>query len=443
MMSVRALKPRDFYLNKLIAFKDTEPVKVVTGIRRCGKSSLLKLMIAWLKEQGISDDAIVEMNFESFAYKDMSADDVYAYVKERISKTGITYLFFDEIQRVPGWEEAINAFRVDFNCDIYVTGSNAYLLSSEYATYLSGRSVEIKMLPLSFKEFIEFNSLELREITTPLGTREKRVYDDNGQVYLLSDIFNLYLRFGGMPGIADVGFDQDRAMTLLDGIYNTVVVRDILEREQRRNQRQVTDSDLLQKIVRFLADNVGSIISASSIGNTLVNEGLLDAGKRSGGRNGTPSAHTVQAYIATLLEAYFFYEIKRFDIKGREFLRTLGKYYIVDIGLRNYLLGFRDRDTGHVLENVVYLELLRRGYDVAIGKIDRFEVDFIATKADEKLYIQVTESMRDEMVRERELRPLQKIQDNYKKLVLTLEPGIEREFGGIQVVNVVDWLIEI
>lgn len=443
MMSVRALKPRDFYLNKLIAFKDTEPVKVVTGIRRCGKSSLLKLMIAWLKEQGISDDAIVEMNFESFAYKDMSADDVYAYVKERISKTGITYLFFDEIQRVPGWEEAINAFRVDFNCDIYVTGSNAYLLSSEYATYLSGRSVEIKMLPLSFKEFIEFNSLELREITTPLGTREKRVYDDNGQVYLLSDIFNLYLRFGGMPGIADVGFDQDRAMTLLDGIYNTVVVRDILEREQRRNQRQVTDSDLLQKIVRFLADNVGSNISASSIGNTLVNEGLLDAGKRSGGRNGTPSAHTVQAYIATLLEAYFFYEIKRFDIKGREFLRTLGKYYIVDIGLRNYLLGFRDRDTGHVLENVVYLELLRRGYDVAIGKIDRFEVDFIDTKADEKLYIQVTESMRDEMVRERELRPLQKIQDNYKKLVLTLEPGIEREFGGIQVVNVVDWLIEI
>lgn len=443
MMSVRALKPRDFYLNKLIAFKDTEPVKVVTGIRRCGKSSLLKLMIAWLKEQGISDDAIVEMNFESFAYKDMSADDVYAYVKERISKTGITYLFFDEIQRVPGWEEAINAFRVDFNCDIYVTGSNAYLLSSEYATYLSGRSVEIKMLPLSFKEFIEFNSLELREITTLLGTREKRVYDDNGQVYLLSDIFNLYLRFGGMPGIADVGFDQDRAMTLLDGIYNTVVVRDILEREQRRNQRQVTDSDLLQKIVRFLADNVGSNISASSIGNTLVNEGLLDAGKRSGGRNGTPSAHTVQAYIATLLEAYFFYEIKRFDIKGREFLRTLGKYYIVDIGLRNYLLGFRDRDTGHVLENVVYLELLRRGYDVAIGKIDRFEVDFIATKADEKLYIQVTESMRDEMVRERELRPLQKIQDNYKKLVLTLEPGIEREFGGIQVVNVVDWLIEI
>lgn len=443
MMSVRALKPRDFYLNKLIAFKDTEPVKVVTGIRRCGKSSLLKLMIAWLKEQGIFDDAIVEMNFESFAYKDMSADDVYAYVKERISKTGITYLFFDEIQRVPGWEEAINAFRVDFNCDIYVTGSNAYLLSSEYATYLSGRSVEIKMLPLSFKEFIEFNSLELREITTPLGTREKRVYDDNGQVYLLSDIFNLYLRFGGMPGIADVGFDQDRAMTLLDGIYNTVVVRDILEREQRRNQRQVTDSDLLQKIVRFLADNVGSNISASSIGNTLVNEGLLDAGKRSGGRNGTPSAHTVQAYIATLLEAYFFYEIKRFDIKGREYLRTLGKYYIVDIGLRNYLLGFRDRDTGHVLENVVYLELLRRGYDVAIGKIDRFEVDFIATKADEKLYIQVTESMRDEMVRERELRPLQKIQDNYKKLVLTLEPGIEREFGGIQVVNVVDWLIEI
>lgn len=441
MMAVRALKPRDFYLQKLIAFQDTEPVKVVTGIRRCGKSSLLKLMIEHLKKQGVSKTSIIEINFEAFDFKDMKAKDVYEYVKTRLAPSGITYLFFDEIQRVEGWEEAINAFRVEFNCDIYLTGSNAYLLSSEYATYLSGRCVEIKMLPLSFKEFIEFQGLAIKEDNTVLGITKKRVYDENNHSYSLTEVFEIYLRFGGMPGIADVGFDQDRAMTLLDGIYNTVVVRDILDRELRRGQRQVTDATLLQKIVRFLADNIGSNISVSSIGNTLVNEGLLDDKNRDGGRQGKPSTHTVQAYINTLLESYFFYEIKRFDIKGKEFLRTLGKYYIVDIGLRNYLLGLRNRDTGHVLENIVYLELLRRGYDVAIGKVDRLEVDFIATKLDEKLYIQVTESMTEESVRNRELAPLQKIRDSYPKIILTLNPSLEREFDGIRVVDVVDWLV--
>ena len=219
--------------------------------------------------------------------------------------------------------------------------------------------------------------------------------------------------------------------------FHTVIMRDILERENRRGQKRVTDPVLLKKIIMFLADNIGSNISVSSIGNTLVNEGLLE----NGNRKGIPSVHTVQAYVNALLESYFFYDIKRFDIKGKEFLRTLGKYYIVDIGLRNYLLGFRDRDSGHAIENVVYFELLRRGYDVSIGKIDNSEVDFIATKPDNKLYVQVTKSMTSEDVRKRELTPLQKINDNYEKIVLSLNTGMDSSYDGIKSINLIDWLI--
>ena len=437
MIESHELKKREGYLNKLIGFRDTEPVKVVTGIRRCGKSSLLKLMALHLKETGVVPAQIIEMNFESYEFKDMTADDIYYYVKERIIEGKRMYLFFDELQRINGWENAVNAFRVDFNCDIYVTGSNAYLLSSEYSTYLSGRCVEIKMLPLSFKEFLYFHGFEVRETKSALGGMRKQVFDCNGERYDLRDVFDAYMRFGGMPGIADVGLNQEKALSLLDGIYSTVVVRDILEREKRRGQQRITDPILLRKIILFLADNVGSSISVNSIGNTLVSEGLLEDGRR----KGTPSTHTVQAYVNALLESYFFYDIKRFDIKGREYLRTLGKYYIVDIGLRNYLLGFRNRDSGHALENVVYFELLRRGYDVAIGKVDQAEVDFIATKADDKIYIQVTESMLGEEVRRRELAPLQKINDNYEKIVLSREPGMDTSYEGIKSINLVDWLL--
>ena len=437
MIESHELKKREGYLNKLIGFRDTEPVKVVTGIRRCGKSSLLKLMALHLKETGVVPAQIIEMNFESYEFKDMTADDIYYYVKERIIEGKRMYLFFDELQRINGWENAVNAFRVDFNCDIYVTGSNAYLLSSEYSTYLSGRCVEIKMLPLSFKEFLYFHGFEVRETKSALGGTRKQVFDGSGERYDLRDVFDAYMRFGGMPGIADVGLNQEKALSLLDGIYSTVVVRDILEREKRRGQQRITDPILLRKIILFLADNVGSSISVNSIGNTLVNEGLLADGRR----KGTPSTHTVQAYVNALLESYFFYDIKRFDIKGREYLRTLGKYYIVDIGLRNYLLGFRNRDSGHALENVVYFELLRRGYDVAIGKVDQAEVDFIAAKADDKIYIQVTESMLGEEVRRRELAPLQKINDNYEKIVLSREPGMDTSYEGIKSINLVDWLL--
>ena len=438
MIESHELKNRDLYLKKLIGFQDTEPVKVITGIRRCGKSSLLKLMIQHLRETGIQQEQIVEMNFESHDFRSMTSDEVYYYVKEKAVPGKRMYLFFDELQRIAAWEDAVNSFRVDLDCDIYITGSNAYLLSSEYSTYLSGRCVEIKMLPLSFREFLDFHNFEVRKTSNALGGTRRQVFDKTCERYDLREVFDAYMRFGGMPGIADIGLDQEKALSLLEGIYSTVVVRDILERKKRRGQRQITDSALLRKIVLFLADNIGSSVSASSIGNTLMNEGLLEDGKR----KGTPSPHTVQAYIGALLESYFFYEIKRFDIKGREYLRTLGKFYIVDIGLRNFLLGFRNRDSGHAIENVVYFELLRRGHDVAIGKIDSQEVDFIATTADDKLYIQVTESMQSEEIRKRELTPLQKIRDNYEKIVLSLEPGLDASYDGIKSLNLVDWLLD-
>ncbi|MGN0180665.1 MAG: ATP-binding protein [Monoglobaceae bacterium] len=431
------LKKRDLYLNKLISFCDMEPIKVITGIRRCGKSSLLKLMVEYLKDKGIDEDCIIEMNFESFEFKDMTERDFYNYVKERCVPGKRMYLFFDELQRIDKWEDAVNAFRVDLDCDIYLTGSNSHLLSSEYSTYLSGRCIEIKMLPLSFSEFLYFHDFEVKETQSALGGTRKQVIDKNGEKYELKEAFEAYTRFGGMPIIADVGFDQEKALIVLDGVYSTVVVRDILEREKRRGQKRITDPVLLRKIILFLADNIGSSISVSSIGNVLVNEGLLEER----GTKKIPSAHTVQAYVNALLESYVFYDIKRFDIKGKEMLRTLGKYYIVDIGLRNYLLGFRNRDTGHVLENIVYFELIRRGYDVAVGKVDSKEVDFIADKADERIYIQVTETMVSEDVRKRELEPLRKIRDNYEKIVLSLDTGLENSFEGIKSINLIDWLI--
>lgn len=431
------LRNRPLYLNRLIAFQDTEPVKIVTGIRRCGKSSLMKLMVQHLRATGIADEQILEMNFESMDYRGMTVETLYRYVKERLPKDKRAYLFFDEIQRIEKWQDAVNAFRVDFECDIYVTGSNAYLLSSEYATYLAGRSVEIKMLPLSFREFLDFYGYTIKPRKGADGNVRPRIIDRDGESYEPREMLAAYMKFGGMPGIADVGLDTDKALTLLDGVYSTVVVRDILERGRRGERRQLTDPELLRKIIMFLADNIGNSTSITSIGNTLVNEKLLDVG-----RKGKPAVQTIQAYVGALLESYVFYEIKRFDIKGKEYLRTLGKYYIVDIGLRNYLLGYRDMDTGHVIENIVYFELLRRGYDVAIGKVGNREVDFIATKADEKKYIQVTESMNEPSTRERELAPLRMIRDNYEKLVIAGNRDNPVTQEGIKIKLLTDFLLE-
>ena len=438
LKTLEALKPRDIYLNRLIAFQDTEPVKVITGIRRCGKSSLLKLMQRHLLETGIVPRQIVSMNFESMEYRDMDVQAFYNYVKGKILPDKRMYLFFDELQRIDRWEDAINSFRVDFDCDIYITGSNAYLLSSEYSTYLSGRYVEIKMLPLSFTEFLTFHGYEIRNRKAPGGEMKKRAYDAEGEPAEWEELFEAFMHYGGMPGVADVGLIQDRALTLLDGIYSTVVVRDILERERRRGQRQITDPVLLRKIILFLADNIGNNTSLTSISNTLVSEKMLE----DRAKQGKPATQTIAAYVNALKEAYLFYEIKRFDIKGKEELKTLGKYYIVDIGLRNHLLGYRDVDTGHMIENVVYFELLRRGYDVAVGKIGTREIDFIATNDHEKIYFQVTDDMRPESTKERELAPLRMVRDNYRKVILAMNTNSTASVEGIEIIRLIDFLTE-
>lgn len=432
------LKNRDLYLKQLIAFQDTEMIKVITGIRRCGKSSLMKLMANHLRECGIPDEQIIEINFESMRFSEMTVKEFYDYICGQVVQGHRMYLFFDEVQRIDGWENAVNSFRVDFDCDIYITGSNAHLLSSELSTYLSGRYVEIKVLPLSFREFLDFHGYSISDRKTLTGQTKKRITDTNGEVWDARELFDAYAQFGGMPMLADVGLEQDKVNATLDGVYSAVVVRDILEREKRKGQRTITDSLLLRKLMMFLADNIGNSVSATSIGNTLVSEGLLD----SGNRKAKPATHTIQAYIEALKESYIFYEIKRFDIKGKEYLKTLGKYYIVDMGLRNYLLGYRDGDTGHILENIVYFELLRRGYDVAIGKLDNKEVDFVATKVNDKKYIQVTESMDAPETKERELQPLLRIPDNYEKIVICMNTGFQQDQDGIRIVNALDFLLE-
>ncbi|MDD6081937.1 MAG: ATP-binding protein [Oscillospiraceae bacterium] len=434
---IENLKNRSLYLNRLIGFQDTELVKVITGIRRCGKSSLMKLMIQHLKENGIQENQFVVMNFESIQYRGMSSKDVYNYVAERVIPDKKMYIFLDEIQRIPEWQDAVNSFRVDFDTDIYLTGSNAYLLSSEISTYLAGRFVEIKMLPLSFREFLDFNDYSVTEYNSPAGILKRRVTDKAGQIYEMDDLLEAYLMFGGMPGLSEVGLEQDKVFAVLEGIYSTIVVRDILEREYRRGQKRITDADLLKKIIMFLADNIGNNVSLTSITNTLMNERLIEDSPK----KGKPAVQTIQAYVSALLESYVFYEIRRFDIKGKEYLRTLGKYYISDLGLKNYLLGYRGADTGHAIENLVYFELKRRGYDVAVGKTGNREIDFIATKTREKKYIQVTERMEEESTKESELSPLRSIRDNHEKIVIQrYGPSGETE-DGIKIINLCDYLL--
>jgi uncharacterized protein len=431
------LKMREGYFNKLKAFADTQSVKVITGIRRCGKSSLLKLMVRYLMERGVSQQQIIEMNFESLKFSQMDFMSVYRHVQSLIVPGKRMYLFFDEIQRIEQWQDAVNSFRVDFDCDIYITGSNAYLLSSEFSTYLSGRYVEIRMLPLSFTEFLDFHGYSVQDHRSPSGKPGYRIQASSGESFDAREMLDTYMRFGGMPALAEIALVQENALTLLDGIFSTVVLRDILEREKRREQRQITDPFLLRKICLFLADNIGNNTSISSIGNMLVKEKDLDEGSH----KKNPAANTVKAYVGALVESYVFYEIKRFDIKGREYLKTLGKYYIVDPGLRNYLLGFNGINTGHMLENIVYLELLRRGYDVAVGKVDNLEIDFVATKGNETLYIQTTQSMADEKTRERELRPFRLLKNGHPKMVIAYEALLSDSLDGYPVVGLAEWLL--
>ena len=402
---------RPEYLNQLIQNRDIDLVKIVTGIRRCGKSSLLDLFHQYLKDSGTDDDHIIHMNLESLRYRDLTDHlAFYDYVSARIPDTGKTYLIFDELQAVPHWEKAIESFRLDYDVDIYITGSNAYLLSTEFSTLLSGRYVEIRMLPLSFKEFLTF-------------------YDFDGSMSM-DEKFQKYLQFGGMPILREYKFNEARSNQALEGIYSTVVLRDILQRNQQADQA------MLQKLMLFLCSNIGSITSPNSIGKVLANEGDIRSGK---GKN--VAGKTVEKYISLLRSAFVFYSVSRYDVKGKQLLKTLEKNYIIDMGFRNMLLGYRDADRGHIIENIVFLELLRRDYRVYIGKVGDTEVDFVAEKPNDKLYIQVTESTQSPETRERELRPLQMIPDNYEKIILSMDRSYITSYDGIKSLNLIDWLL--
>lgn len=398
------MKKRDLYLNKLIQFKDKQFIKVITGIRRCGKSTLLKLFKEYLLENDVNEKQIIYINFESMQFDDIKDYKLlYKYIKEHIVENSRTYLLLDEVQEVVHWEKAVNSFLVDFNVDIYLTGSNAWLLSSELSTLLSGRYVEIKMLPLSFKEYMDF-------IEEPSNDKERN--------------FQSYLRYGGLPSIIELNNNFDMIQPFLSGIYNTVLMKDIVQRNT------VRDPALLDNLVRFLADNVGNSISTKKISDY-----LTSAGRK------TTSA-TIDNYLQMLEKAFIFYRANRYDIKGKLYLKTQEKYYIVDTGIRNNLLGLRNMDYGHILENVVYLELLRRGFDVYIGKIGSMEVDFIAVKANKKIYYQVSASILDEKTKERELRSLMSIPDQYDKILLTMDKPYAEDFEGIKWVNIIDFLLE-
>lgn len=402
---------RPAYLNQLIQHKDVDLVKIVTGIRSCGKSSLLDLFHQYLSDNGVSDDNIIHMNLESLRYRNLSGYlAFYAYVSERIPKTGKTYLIFDELQAVEHWEKAIESFRLDFDVDIYITGSNAYLLSTEFSTLLSGRYVEIRMLPLSFREFLTFYEFE------PSVTVEEK--------------FQRYLQFGGMPILREYRFNEARSNQALEGIYSTIVLRNILQRNKQANY------EMLQKIMLFLCSNIGSITSPNKIGNVLSDEGDIRIGKEK-----NVAGKTVDSYISMLRHAFIIYSVGRYDVKGKQLLKTLGKNYSIDMGFRNMLLGYRDADRGHIIENIVFLELLRRDYRVYIGKVGETEVDFVAEKPNDKLYIQVTESMQLPETRERELRPLRMIPDNYEKIVLSMDRSFIKSYDGIKSLYLIDWLL--
>ncbi len=401
---------RPVYLNQLTAFKDTELIKVITGIRRCGKSSLLALYSEYLRAQNIKEENIIQINFEDLKYDNLTYKDLNDIAVEKLNKTeDKVYLLFDEIQKIEKWELAINSIRLNKKADIYITGSNAYLLSSQLATYLSGRYIEIKMQPLSFGEFLDFYKFD-----TNISKEEK---------------FNAYLKFGGMPGLTIFNFNEQMINQTLEGIFATVITKDIID------MAKIKDTALLKKIIKFLADNIGNNVSLNKIKNTLISQNNISKSMR---------PEIIDNYILALENAFIFYGVNRYDIKGKEYLKTQGKYYIVDLGLRNHLLGFKNRDRGHILENVVYMELLKRGYNVSIGKIQDKEVDFIATKADKKIYIQVTESIMQENTRDRELQPLKRINDNYEKILLTTDNLFTNtDDEGIKIINLIDWLLKI
>ena len=401
---------RKEYLSQLAAWRDEQVIKVITGIRRCGKSTLMLQFQDYLKADGVEESQIIAVNFEELEYEELlDYKKLYAYLKERIDPEKKNYIFLDEIQRVLSYEKVVDSLYIKDYADIYLTGSNSYMLSGDLATLLTGRYVEIKMLPLSFREFCEFTGMSS------------------------DSAFAEYIKVGGLPYVAAMDRRIEKADTYLEGIYNTVIVRDIEERQSRKDsdagKRKINDIALLKSIAKYLASVIGSPVSIKSVTDYLI----------SSGRKVSPN--TVDDYIDALTEAFVFYEAERFDIVGKELLRTNRKYYMVDLGLRNHVFAKRRYDLGFTVENVVYFELLRRGYKVNIGKVGTTEVDFVASKNGEFQYIQVTADMTAEETFEREMRSLRRMKDNYEKMILTLDRYSVGNYEGIRVVNIIDWLM--
>lgn len=402
---------RDEYLQSLKQWKDEQVIKVVTGIRRCGKSTLLTQYQEWLKAEGITDDQIISVNFEELEYEELlDYKKLYYYLKERLAENKTTYIFLDEIQNVINFEKVVDSLYVKPNIDIYITGSNSYLLSGDLATLLTGRYVEIKMLPLSFKEFLALTGMD-----TERGLTE-------------------YLQNGGLPYIAVMDRTTEKTDIYLEGIYNTVIIKDIEERQSRKEKdptkRKITDISLLKTIAKFLASTIGSPVSVRSITNYLI----------SNGRKVSPN--TVSDYVEALTESFVFYPVERFDVVGKQLLKANKKYYIVDMGIRNHILPRRNYDIGFSLENIVYLELLRRGYRVTVGKAGNTEVDFVAEKQGTYTYFQVTADMTAKETFDREMKPFENIRDNYEKIILTADRLSIGNYNGIKVENLIDWLLE-
>lgn len=400
-MAVQRIE-RKKYLDKLIALKDKQIIKVITGIRRCGKSTLMEIYQDYLKSQGVSAEQIVSINLEDYDFYELRDPKVlHAYIKERLVQDKMTYVFLDEIQHCEEFPRVVDSLFIRKNVDLYITGSNAYMLSSEIATLISGRYVEIKMLPLSFREYVE----------------------STGDTKELARKYTAYLENSSFPYALELAGQPKEIKDYLDGIYNTIIVKDIAKRNK------ITDTMMLESVTRFVFDNIGSPLSTKKIADTMTSEGRKIDVK------------TVEKYLKALMESFIVYQAKRYNVKGKQYLKTLEKYYVVDTGLRYLLLGSRSTDVGHILENVVYLELLRRDNDVYVGKIDEAEVDFVAMKPNKTVYYQVAASVRDEKTLQRELAPLQKINDHYPKMILTLDEDPEADYNGIRRINVLDWLI--
>lgn len=403
---------RKEYLEKLKLWKDEQVIKVVTGIRRCGKSTLLMQYQDYLKQSGVDADRIIAINFEELEYEELcDYKKLYEYIKARLSSDKTTYIFLDEIQKVPCFEKVVDSLYVKKGTDIYITGSNAYMLSGDLATLLSGRYVEISMLPLSFAEYLQVNS------------KDK------------DSAFADYMRYGGMPFIATAEKTEEKITTYLEGIYNTVIVKDIEDRQKRKewdnsDTGRITDISLLKTIAKYLSSVIGSLVTVRSITNYLV----------SSGRKISPN--TVSDYVNALTESFIFYPAERFDIVGKQLLKTNTKYYMVDLGIRNLILPKKSYDLGFSVENVVYFELLRRGYKVSVGKYGNTEIDFVAERNGELEYIQVTADMTAKETFDREMAPLTAVKDNYRKRVLTLDKFTVGNYDGIEVKNVVEWLTD-